>query len=222
MDEGRVEIGLSVHDGTYSIDFAVHQICPGPGETIASALKEAARINVIRFSEKHQGKFIAAGVTTALVKLCPDIGSFLWSELDMLVLEMDVAVVQKFPLSADHSDGQDTEEVVKISVDEQADSAIRKALMFFGPQKMPVLSIGFRNKVEVDTGGLIQLVHSPEDYKKLVSEGTWKCTLHFAEALKRKHVKVAFFSATPQGGGVALMRHALIRFLTLMGVKAEW
>ena len=33
---------------------------------------------------------------------------------------------------------------------------------------------------------------------------------------------MAFFSATPQGGGVALMRHALIRFFRLVGVDCTW
>jgi len=34
--------------------------------------------------------------------------------------------------------------------------------------------------------------------------------------------KIAFFSATPQGGGVALMRHALVRFWDQLGVKLNW
>ena len=33
---------------------------------------------------------------------------------------------------------------------------------------------------------------------------------------------LTFISSTKQGGGVALMRHALIRFLNLMGVEACW
>jgi len=35
-------------------------------------------------------------------------------------------------------------------------------------------------------------------------------------------LKIGFFSSTPQGGGVALMRHALIRFLTLLDVDVAW
>jgi len=34
--------------------------------------------------------------------------------------------------------------------------------------------------------------------------------------------KITFFSATPQGGGVALMRHALVRFGDKLGVKLNW
>lgn len=41
-----------------------------------------------------------------------------------------------------------------------------------------------------------------------------------AQALRGKTVR--FISATPQGGGVALMRHALIRLLKLWEVDASW
>jgi hypothetical protein len=46
--------------------------------------------------------------------------------------------------------------------------------------------------------------------------------MKYADDLKDRKVKIAFFSATPQGGGVALMRHALLRFLHLLHVDAEW
>lgn len=46
--------------------------------------------------------------------------------------------------------------------------------------------------------------------------------LTFAKKLRANKTKVAFFSSTPQGGGVALMRHALVRFSRLMGVDLTW
>lgn len=54
------------------------------------------------------------------------------------------------------------------------------------------------------------------------AETTWAATLKYAEALKKNKVQIAFFNSTPQGGGVALMRHALIRFLRIIGVDASW
>jgi glycosyltransferase involved in cell wall biosynthesis len=44
----------------------------------------------------------------------------------------------------------------------------------------------------------------------------------YAQKLHSKKIKVAFFSSTPQGGGVALMRHALIRFAHVMGLDITW
>jgi len=46
--------------------------------------------------------------------------------------------------------------------------------------------------------------------------------MHFATSLKQKGTKIAFFSSTPQGGGVALMRHALVRFANVLGVDLTW
>jgi hypothetical protein len=44
----------------------------------------------------------------------------------------------------------------------------------------------------------------------------------YAEKLRCNKTRVAFFSSTPQGGGVALMRHALIRFARRIGVDMSW
>jgi hypothetical protein len=46
--------------------------------------------------------------------------------------------------------------------------------------------------------------------------------MHFVTALKKSKTKIAFFSSTPQGGGVALMRHALVRLTKLLGVDLTW
>lgn len=61
-----------------------------------------------------------------------------------------------------------------------------------------------------------------EDYKEGVQETTWDAMLEYAQYLKDNNIKIAFFNSTPQGGGVALMRHALIRFFRTVGVKASW
>lgn len=46
--------------------------------------------------------------------------------------------------------------------------------------------------------------------------------LTYAKQLCQNGTRVAFFSSTPQGGGVALMRHALVRFSRLLGVNLTW
>jgi hypothetical protein len=61
-----------------------------------------------------------------------------------------------------------------------------------------------------------------EDYRATCGERTWNSGMKFANKLKEKEIKIAFFSSTPQGGGVALMRHALVRFARTMGVKLDW
>jgi alpha,alpha-trehalose phosphorylase (configuration-retaining) len=169
------------------------------------------------YSREHHAKFVGAGITETLANMCPDICAFLWRELDIVVMKFDVQMTApKYSFSGDSG------EHAMRDVDEQADSAVRKCIMYFGPNHNPALSIGFRNRVEPDAGGRIELVHDLKEYEKTVHPRTWKCVMKFANELKEKNTKVAFFSATPQGGGVALMRHALIRFFRLLGVNFNW
>ncbi|KAF9477371.1 trehalose phosphorylase [Pholiota conissans] len=108
------------------------------------------------------------------------------------------------------------------TVDEQADSAARKCVMYFGPGNNPRLSIGPRNQVMVDAGGKVHLIDDIDEFKATVGPRTWNAVIKLADELREKKVKIGFFSSTPQGGGVALMRHALIRFLTALDVDAAW
>ncbi|KAI6036060.1 glycosyltransferase family 4 protein [Pisolithus microcarpus 441] len=108
------------------------------------------------------------------------------------------------------------------TLDEQADSAARKCLMYFGPNNNPRLTIGPRNQVTVDAGGKIHLIDDLDVYRESVGQRTWNAVIKLADELRERKVKIGFFSSTPQGGGVALMRHALIRFLSLLDVDAAW
>ena len=106
-------------------------------------------------------------------------------------------------------------------VDEQADSMARKCIMHFGPSLAPILQVGYRGIVEIDSGGQAQILDL-EDFKSSCSAHTWDSMMHFVTALKKSGTKIAFFSSTPQGGGVALMRHALVRLARLLGVQLTW
>lgn len=216
------EIGVCIHDGVYSIDFCVHTIQLQPGGTTAAAALKADVLDTIKtYSCEHHAKFVGCGITDALAELCPDLCSFLWSELDIVVMKFKVkGKVPKFAFG--DNPNNDTGAMVTRDVDEQADSAVRKCIMHFGPGHNPALSIGFRNKVEPDIGGKAELVSSLESYRNTVHEGTWNSVLKYAKELKKGDTKIAFFSATPQGGGVALMRHAMIRFYRLLGVNVQW
>ena len=86
------------------------------------------------------------------------------------------------------------------TIDEQADSAARKCLMYYGPGNNPRLNIAARNQVAVDAGGKIHLIDDLEEYRKTVGESTWNCVIKMADELRDKKVKIGFFSSTPQGG----------------------
>jgi len=86
------------------------------------------------------------------------------------------------------------------TLDEQADSAARKCIMYFGPGNNPRLSIGPRNQVTVDAAGKIHLLDDLDEYRKTVSKGTWNAVVKLADELRDKKVRIGFFSSTPQGG----------------------
>lgn len=86
------------------------------------------------------------------------------------------------------------------TLDEQADSAARKCLMYYGPNNNPRLTIGPRNQVTVDAGGKIHLIDDLSEYQNTVGEGTWNSVNKFADELRDRKIKIGFFSSTPQGG----------------------
>jgi len=61
-----------------------------------------------------------------------------------------------------------------------------------------------------------------ETTKPLTSQTHWDTLQTLAETAKSQNQNIVFVSATPRGGGVALMRHALIRLYRLLGVDAHW
>lgn len=102
-----------------------------------------------------------------------------------------------------------------------ADTTLRQKVRFFGPNNNPILDVGFQGMVEVDCASRIRIV-TLQDYEPTVGPTTWRAVHHYASELKKREIKIAFFSATPQGGGVALMRHALVRFARAIGVDIRW
>jgi hypothetical protein len=91
----------------------------------------------------------------------------------------------------------------------------------FGPSLVPLLQVGWRGVVQTDAGFRAHLT-TVQNHKDTCSNATWETMLTYAKKLRGNKTKIAFFSSTPQGGGVALMRHALVRFARLLGVDLTW
>ena len=92
---------------------------------------------------------------------------------------------------------------------------------YSGPTQQPRLAISYRNEVQVDAAGRMKLT-TLDNYKQSVREPIWRAVTKYIKDVRDRKLRIAFFSATPQGGGVALMRHALLRFLQPQGVRIEW
>lgn len=85
----------------------------------------------------------------------------------------------------------------------------------FDKENVAAIYIDQRNEVIV-ADDLVRL----EDYETITT--STERTLLQKEVDSFKGKKLLFLSATPRGGGVALMRHALIRLYRLLGVDAHW
>jgi glycosyltransferase involved in cell wall biosynthesis len=99
---------------------------------------------------------------------------------------------------------------------EKAKKAAEEAAKRFKDDYLVDIKFDTKRKVVVEE--LARL----EDFRKTVSEEEFGLLLDLAKRFKKQKGKLVFFSSTPRGGGVALMRHALIRFFRLLGVNAQW
>lgn len=91
----------------------------------------------------------------------------------------------------------------------------------FAPDGQLRLDIGRHNNVQPDLGG--RAAYSTlQQYMDGVSQETKRLAETYAKTVKERNKSIAFFSATPRGGGVALMRHALLRYFDLQGVDCSW
>ncbi|KAF2841511.1 glycosyltransferase family 4 protein [Patellaria atrata CBS 101060] len=191
VEEDMILLGLAIHDRTYCTDLTVQTISRSPrtshGDQGHDATADYVTFYVRKYAGEHLYKFIGAGIAEKSLQLSPQLSTKLWWELDIVSM-----VFKKQPVPSQ-------EEEVYTSPDEEADSMARK---HFGPNQQPQPQIGYRNEVKVD-------------YADSVSQRTWDATMKFAKSLKKRNTRIAFFNSTPQGGGVALMRHALVRFLRL-------
>ncbi|OBT49587.1 hypothetical protein VE04_09669, partial [Pseudogymnoascus sp. 24MN13] len=201
-DEPNVAVvAIAVHDSVYLHDFTVHNVpLPTPRDStdpIADFVVESLR----KYQKKSLCKYIGGGLPVDLERVSPSLCSRLWSELDLVPLSL-------WP------DQEGSEK-------DMEDSMARKSITAFGPNLSPLLQVGYRGIVQIDAGFRAHM-HMLEDYQKTCQAVTWDAMLHYAAKLKEKKTKIAFFSSTPQGGGVALMRHALVRFARTVDVDLRW
>ncbi|KAI8820358.1 uncharacterized protein EV422DRAFT_573927 [Fimicolochytrium jonesii] len=111
-----------------------------------------------------------------------------------------------------------------VSLDERACSAARKAQIYLNPHfsgNIPRIVVGYRHMVEIDGDGSIRLADAV-DYQRTVTAHTWTVFKDLVGKTEKRRVKIAFFSSTSQGGGVALMRHALLRLFGLTDLDVKW
>ncbi|KAG0136195.1 putative trehalose synthase [Tuber indicum] len=225
-DDTIVRIGTIVHDGIHAIDSCNTLLTAMDAEDMRDFVREYVTNKIQAYATKHYAKFVGAGVTVGLEEVCPGICASLWREVDVVAMKLEVETTA--PGASENIVTIDTD------VEKLADSAARECFRWFNPDHNPALTFSFRNEVLPDADGAIKLVENMEGYQNTVHNRTWNTVLKYAYHLRGYRggqtegdpqcppTMIAFFSATPQGGGVALMRHALVRFCTKLGVKLNW
>ncbi|GAA5949177.1 hypothetical protein JCM3765_003321 [Sporobolomyces pararoseus] len=111
----------------------------------------------------------------------------------------------------------------KFSLDGQAVAAIEEAVNCLEVSQGTTVRIQFdkQRQVLVDANHRVQL-HSLSLLKRVTTPSLFSTFELFSQHLIERKSKVAFFSATPRGGGVALMRHSMMRLWQQVGVDASW
>ncbi|KAJ3109405.1 hypothetical protein HDU97_006650 [Phlyctochytrium planicorne] len=104
-------------------------------------------------------------------------------------------------------------------------TAVRKMTKLIAPSaigNIPQMIMGPRHEVEVDLKGMIRLNDADDYIETLKDARIWKVLMDLVNLSNEKSLCLCFFSSTSQGGGVALMRHALLRLLRLLEVDVHW
>jgi hypothetical protein len=226
VDESTVAVAYAVHNTVYLLDYAVKNVslhdeeeeeAQDKGEKTPQAWDQRIARRIVKGIEKYEHenfiKFLGVGLPTTLKQMSPSLCPKLWLELDMVPIVL-------MPDGHDELDSVGSFWDAK-GVEEQADSMARKCILHFGPSLSPLLQVGFRGSVATDASFRANLV-SLDNFKSTCGQPTWNAMMHYCQKLRGRKVKIAFFSSTPQGGGVALMRHALVRFSRLAGVNLSW
>ncbi|GAA5863971.1 hypothetical protein JCM1840_000652 [Sporobolomyces johnsonii] len=111
----------------------------------------------------------------------------------------------------------------QFSLDAQAGAALDEALSSLVPMSSSTVKVALSplRQVLVDADFRIHL-YSMKLLKSITSPALWHAFTVLGQALAMQKTSVAFFSATPRGGGVALMRHSLMRIWNSVGMDAGW
>lgn len=187
------------------------------------------------YSEEHLEKIMGLAMPQDFARRFPSLCPHLWAELDIIPVVLPQE--QEFDEEASFSD--ESKHWQSRTLDEQAESMGRKCVRFdymhlraptrlstkecrfFGPDNIPIIQVGFQGLVEVDSGFRIVMT-SWDRYKNTISHQTLSEIQHYSSEMRKRRIKIAIFSATPQGGGVALMRHAIVRCSHYLGVDTKW
>jgi alpha,alpha-trehalose phosphorylase (configuration-retaining) len=196
-----------VFDGYFCWDFKDFQYSEEPVVSDAQVNTEELHKAIVEeisiYAQTHNMKVIMAGLALNGDKTIKKLGHLLWKSIDVLP-----CIVL--------AEGS--------SLDEISCSAARKTTNFLSASSLPGLPrvlVGFRHEVEVDAKQAIEFT-GLDSYKLSCAPNSWKQIVRLAARVRQSNLTIVFINSTPQGGGVAILRHSMVRFLRLLGVNVHW
>jgi len=98
--------------------------------------------------------------------------------------------------------------------DKSIKNIAQKVQTFFDENNLIKINLLKNNETEV------AFLTDLDEYQNTCTKNEFEELLKFSKKLKNK--RIIFISATAQGGGVALMRHSLIRLFKLLNLNVSW
>ncbi|GAA5824544.1 hypothetical protein JCM11251_000467 [Rhodosporidiobolus azoricus] len=218
LDDKGPEYAVSVSDGTGTVQ-SEHGFRP-KGTSCDEALDyilELAKKYGTQRGHKIQVLALAPSCGGLFDEKTFDVPSFSADDkpffLTRVWLELDCI---PFLASKEGTEGQ-------FSIDAQASAAVDEALSVLVPMSSSTIKIDISplRQVLVDANFRVRLYGLPL-LKRITSPALWNAFSRLGSALAVQKTNVAFFSATPRGGGVALMRHSLMRVWHATGLDVKW
>ncbi|MDZ7611150.1 MAG: glycosyltransferase [Candidatus Moranbacteria bacterium] len=146
-----------------------------------------------RYAKEHKVKFVAAGFSG--VDKSQNLLAHLWLKMDIV----------PFIYEKSRKEGKRKAESICFEVKSKFN-------------RNNLIREGLDEKGRVEVSNLVRL----KDYQKTASGKNFNYLIDFAEEFKKRKLKMVFVNSTAFGGGVSLMRHALVRLYRLLGVDVEW
>ncbi|CEL09001.1 hypothetical protein ASPCAL12145 [Aspergillus calidoustus] len=190
-----------------------------PKHNRATAVPDLILRTLIEYRNAINEKLAAVALPRSLADQCPTLCLQLWKELDAVPY-----VIAREPHQRTHADQGERATFAgweEKQIDEQADSIARKCIGSFGIGHVPPTQLDLHGMVAVDNDSRVCFLNEAE-YRRTVGDRTWTLLQHYAGDLRKRKVKVAFFSSTAHGRPDISTHHALIRLAQYLGVDFQW
>ncbi|KWU42314.1 UDP-Glycosyltransferase/glycogen phosphorylase [Rhodotorula sp. JG-1b] len=218
LDDRGAEYAIAVSDGSGIVQ-SEHSFRP-KGETAVDALEYMFDL-ADKYTSQRGHKISIVAVARTLDGLDPSLTFYADKErrdtnvhfLTRVWLHLDAI---PFLSSREAAEG-------KFSLDGQATAAIDEALATLVPMATSTVKITLSplRQVLVDADFRVRL-YGLALLRQVTSPALWSAFTSLGDALAAQKTNISFFSATPRGGGVALMRHSLMRVWHMTGLDVRW